>query len=365
MIYVLNVVILYFGIGLIIRLMAKYDFLFVVPRPNMLGLVSTYKNDDTELEDAVSGTVTDVIHGIPGRLINKENEDPMEWTMEKGRELRSLLFHLYGIVWIGPFRHMLKVIVRTFRHGRKEDDRVYENMPQNIRSRFVHFSGEHVVKVQNADTAGSFRIDITFNIVWELHQPVKAILKVGDTFATLSSRVSEETNRMTGNYQPEVFLGNRYSDVSTPNTTPVESEAAKKELVERIMALSVGNGGLIEVLGIKIISVMIDDVSADKETEKVLQLMGNRRRENAAMIKDAEAELAAKKLQNDGEEDYIKRVILPVAREPRAVDLRLGENYRDNKHVTVFAPGGQLAQIIGNAVVPPKQPQQKIANPQP
>jgi len=344
--YLLFLIVVYVVTAVFFRTLASFRFLFAIPKANMFALVTTFKNTDTKLtEGNGAGTVVNVIHGIPGKRINKSNHDPMQWLFEDGVEKRGLLYSLFGVVWIGPFRYLLKSKVRTFRLGREDKGTEYLDSPKDITSEFLFYSGEQLVTILDAETAGSFDLDFRINTIWEAKYPVRVVLKVADSIAFLSSAVKDKVNLFTGTHQPEEFLGDRYNENGTSTDSKTNSEAVKNELIKRVTDTCEQTE---KEVGLSITAARLVSIDPDQAQFKFFILQGTTRRENDARLAIAENTLAIKRKQNDGDADFIERVLKPQSELPNAVGLALADAYKKNQTVTVFAPGGGLLNVVGN-----------------
>jgi len=345
-VYLLFLIVVYVVTAVFFRTLASFRFLFAIPKANMFALVTTFKNTDTKLtEGNGAGTVVNVIHGIPGKRINKSNHDPMQWLFEDGVEKRGLLYSLFGVVWIGPFRYLLKSKVRTFRLGREDKGTEYLDSPKDITSEFLFYSGEQLVTILDAETAGSFDLDFRINTIWEAKYPVRVVLKVADSIAFLSSAVKDKVNLFTGTHQPEEFLGDRYNENGKSTDSKTNSEAVKNELIKRVTDTCEQTE---KEVGLSITAARLVSIDPDQAQFKFFILQGTTRRENDARLAIAENTLAIKRKQNEGEADFIERVLKPQSELPNAVGLALADAYKKNQTVTVFAPGGGLLNVVGN-----------------
>jgi len=357
--YLLFLIVVYVVTAVFFRTLASFRFLFAIPKANMFALVTTFKNTDTKLtEGNGAGTVVNVIHGIPGKRINKSNHDPMQWLFEDGVEKRGLLYSLFGVVWIGPFRYLLKSKVRTFRLGREDKGTEYLDSPKDITSEFLFYSGEQLVTILDAETAGSFDLDFRINTIWEAKYPVRVVLKVADSIAFLSSAVKDKVNLFTGTHQPEEFLGDRYNENGTSTDSKTNSEAVKNELIKRVTDTCEQTE---KEVGLSITAARLVSIDPDQAQFKFFILQGTTRRENDARLAIAENTLAIKRKQNDGDADFIERVLKPQSELPNAVGLALADAYKKNQTVTVFAPGGGLLNVVGNESLGQKPKMQDTA----
>jgi regulator of protease activity HflC (stomatin/prohibitin superfamily) len=320
---------IFLGIALLIRLLALVGFYWCFIPANTFAIVVSKGNTESDLNSG--GGVVNVLHNIPGKVLNMGPDDPMEWVFETGTETRGLLFHLLGVQRKGLFTSLRVNQIRDSRFARTEKDEQYHIEPKNTKTKFVFYSGANTVSVTSAETIDALGINADFNILFERSNPIKSILMVADANAVLTLKIRERVISVTGKKKLEDILGG------------TGSAGAKDEI--QIAAKSAVLETLTDI-GITVKSVDLFDVSVDAETKTLIELKAKTERENAAKVSIAKAVADAQRHANDAEADRITRTILPIADNPGAVRIRLGEAYRDNKTVTTFAPGGSMAQII-------------------
>lgn len=325
----------------VIRLLASKGVVWGFFPANTFGLVTTKANENTEA-DAVSGGIVDILHSIPGRYLDKKSHrNPMEWEFveetEDNVESRGLLYHVIGVEYLGglPFtRFLRRNKIHQIRYSRKDGETDYTPTAKDFETKFVHFSGNLTVLVKKAETAGIFALDLNFNLNYERVQPLKSVIRVPDVHAVLTQMVREAVIAITSAHKPEDFIG---------GDKPGEAKERQKELVEAVQ--SVRDIAKIE-LGIWITKATLESISADEETRKILELNEKTKRENEALVAIAEAKAKAQITKNEADAHRVREVILPQANTPGAAAIRLAEAYEGNDTVTVFAPGGNLSQII-------------------
>ncbi len=380
----ITLVVLWAIVGIVVR---NASWWFFIPG-GMYAILVSKENVSTDI-DKGGGGIVDVEHEVPGKVLNKKSHNFYDWKFEDGKENRGLLHFLYGVHWKGPFRDLRLNIDKSFRFGlesKKSDDtgeleekdgkekrkskqkvadqEGYHVFPQVIQSEYVFFSGQQAVEVNAAETKGAFALDIKYNIIWERIYPVRAILRVADSNATLSEMSEAKTIALTGTHDPDYYLSG--------------TKEAKAELVKEVKDISTAAE---EQLGLCITSVTLFSIDPDKKEvglRALLELAKKTELEQAARLKVAtaskqaaitEAEGIAESirllaeanktrgtLENDVSADRVQRVTLAIAREPGAAAIRAAEAYENNKTVTTFAPGnsGGLGIII-------PQPAQKDA----
>lgn len=321
----------------IIRMLASAGTVWGFFPANTFGLVTTKSNEATEA-DAVGGGIVGILHSIPGRYLDKSDHDPMQWEIRiedpDHKENRGLFYHLIGVEYLGglPFTRSLRLNkIHQIRYSRKDGETDYTPTAKDFETKFVHFSGNLTVLVKSAETAGIFALDLNFNLNYERVQPLKSVIRVPDVHAVLTQMVREAVIAITSAHKPEHFLGGK------------EAKNLQNSLVLAIE--DVRETAKIE-LGIWITKATLESISADTETKKILELNQKTKRENQALIAVAKAKAKALIATNEADAHRVREVILPQANAPGAAAIRFAEAYEKNDAVTVFAPGGNLSQII-------------------
>lgn len=295
-------------------------------------------NDSSTQKDG--GNLVNVIHSIPGKVLNKSSKEPMDWVYEdespEKKEFRGLLFQLLGLQWVGVFRYLRLNDVRTFRYGLKGTDKQEENeakyhvMAKREKTRNVFFSGQHDVFITEIETTGILSIDLLLNILYEEKYPVRVRLRTADPYAVLTMMATNLVISHLGGKDPREFINNK--------------DREQDELIEKIESLS----SLVEMeLGIKIKKVSIADICFNAETRKLLELQERTRLENLANIAKATNAKEVQILTNDADADRVERVIKPAAENNRTVAVRVAEAYERNLVVTTFAPGANTMIPLG------------------
>lgn len=342
--------IIFVGSGFLIQAISRIPFYWVSVPANTFALIVTTDNRTGEASEG-GGTVVDVLHAIPGVRLVKDSHNPMDWHFEEGEEVRGFLFRWLGVQTMGLYRTVRTNLDKRLRFTRGVDEENYTVKPKDKLAPFVFYSGELNVRVENADTKGSFELDFDFNTIFKRKFPVRSVLMVADASAYTTSVVEEVVNSTTGDHPPEDYLGGTGSkDEPAVKTT----EQNKKELTQKVKDIS---EDLLEDLGMELIEVNIRSVDMSREHRLFVELKTKTERQaEAAMIEErnaadrlrvrAQAEKDARILSNDAEADHIERVIIPLAENHLRVEVRKAESYENNKTVTVFAPGGNVAPVV-------------------
>ncbi len=329
------------GLGALIRFLGSIAKIWGIIPAQTFALVTTWANRNTDFTKdggTVGGTVENLLHGIPGKVLVRD-PDPMKWRFEDGEEERSLLFGLLGVQWVGLFRALRLNKISIIRYGKEgggvdEKEEIEAEDHEFLRtsaSRFIFYSSSSFVRVKNAETAGVYALDWEFIVITERIFPLRSVLRVPDPFANLSAMVSRAVIRKTSLLEPEDFL----------STT--ESAKNKRAVIKAIMSISKDAE---RELGLKITEVTLRSVSPEDKYCESLELEAKTRRENEAAVAIAEKDKAVGLLKNSIEADQVERVVMRIANNPGAIQVRALEAYRDNKTVKVYAPGGKLSQIL-------------------
>lgn len=343
------------AIFIAIRLLAIVGWVWDIIPANTGGiLVSRRKSSSIGTS---GGGVSDLLHEVPGKYIDKSNHDEMNWKYKKGKEKKNLFHYIpgmRGVRYIGIFMMLRTNEIRTYRQtmlkssggGLDENKPQYEIQEKVDRTRYAFFSGQHDIMIKEAETAGVFGIDLTTNILFEERCPVRVRLKLADSYAQLTLMVKNRSIEFTGDKLPEDLIGGK-ADV--------------KEAYERyIMDNSFRKAVLLET-GIWIRGVRLFDIDISSEDRELFQKRAIAKIEKDAAIIKAQGDARVTKLtgmaRNDVDADYVKRVTLKVAADPGAVTVHGQDAYRENEHVTVYGPGqGGLNVLVTPPSAPPKAP---------
>ena len=306
----------------------------VTKKPNtrkIVGETTSVTND--------GGDISDVIHAIPGRKINKTDEDPMNWYYEKGVEPRGFFFHLFGIQIIWPFRYLRIMDVKTFRFGRNSDASEYSVMSKSDSTRYPHFSGQHDIFMPNLETmvgtAGTavMRIRVLINVLFEEIYPVRVHLKLADPYAVLTLMVTKRMMAILGGRDPRDIVGNK-DKVQDLVLAAIEDLSADVE----------------NHIGIRITKATFGDIGFDEETSNLIGQEGAEILKANALRRKAEGERDAAILRNEGDVHRINNVVIPAAKTERRARIfqtdRNAEAYEKNATVSTFAPGTGASPVI-------------------
>ncbi|MHB1330388.1 MAG: SPFH domain-containing protein [Minisyncoccota bacterium] len=324
-------IVVFFGLGFFIQFLGRQNILWSIVPANTFAFVTHTSERNGDMTEG-GGSVVDIIHGVPGMKINKEDINPQEWYFESGEEDRGLLFYILGVTWIGPFKTLRWNKLKKFRytHGERGDE--YHIMPKDDIVRFVPFSGEQAVEIKDAETKSVFGVDLVFNIIQEKKYPLKSVLRVADSNAVLTTMIHERVIMVTSMHEPEALLS---EDSKNKSSLIQAADNADEEALREI--------------GTHMTRVTLISVSVSEEDRKLFELKEKNEREGDAAIvrakKEAEATIEraegdkkAKILMNEADSDQVERVVKPSAENDRTVAVVQALAYRDNKHV--IAVGG-------------------------
>jgi len=284
------------------------------------------------------GGLVKILHGVPGKYLDKTDVDPMGWRFERGKENRGIFYHGLGLQWKGVFTALRINQVRSKRYGTIEEGIERGLKQSKLETKFIFFSGEIAVSVIKAETLSFYGLDIQFDLIYEVVYPARWVLRVAEPNAYIDSMVQEAVIAITRQYSPEDFL-----------TGPASADH-QKELIATILTLGEEGGETEKALGIRITQAKIRGIDPEEDQREIFLLAEKTKRENAAAIavaeKDKEVTVTRAKGQkeagifaNDVVVDRITRTILPIAGNPGAIQLRGFEAYEENRSITVFAPG--------------------------
>ncbi|PIP55938.1 MAG: hypothetical protein CO183_01205 [Candidatus Zambryskibacteria bacterium CG_4_9_14_3_um_filter_42_9] len=284
------------------------------------------------------GNVTNVIHAVPGRRLDRSDPDPYNWKMVKGIERRGILFATLGIMVIGFFRYLRINDVRTFRYGRKDIELKYSVQPKSLISTSVWQSGQHDIWAMGIEMSGIIKTNLLFNILYEETFPVRVRLRTADPFAVLDMKVKRVIIAIAGQTDAQILI---------------QDAKIQQAFADKILELAAPE--VIIDLGLTIISVALADISYfDDATTKLVELEKRTSLQNAAAIATAEKDKLVKILKNDADADRVERVYKPTAHDELRVKVRMAEAYENNQKITVFAPGA------GNTMIPLNNPSKEV-----
>ena len=314
------------GLVLLLRHIASREnpTLAVFVPAQMHALVTTKSNKITDVTKG-GGNVVDVVHSIPGKILNDSDPDHMNWFYEDGKEPRGVLYHLFGIEIIGFFRYLRLNDVRTFRWGRMDNENEYHMQAKNLQTRYVFFSGQHDMDFKGVESGAMLKLDLRFNIVYEEKYPVRVRLRTADPYAVLTMMVNRLVISLVGSTEdPKMLVSDK------------QLQAAMAKSIQDEVSVEV-----LKQLGIEIKFVNLTEIDFDANTKRLLELEATTNLENKARVSVAQNAKEVQILANDADADRIERVIKPAAENDRTVRVREAEAYERNKVVTVYAPGAK------------------------
>lgn len=339
--------------GLFLRSLARRKepiFSVIIPA-NCSALVSKEPNTERAGEkdkgdpgvNNDGGDIVDVRHAVPGRVIDKSDQDPMNWHLKKkGKEPRGILFLIFGTQIIGLYRYLRLNDVRTFRYGRKDKESKYRVMDKADHTRYPHFSGQHDILMEHLETivgdpgdAGTavLRINILLNLLFEETYPVRVRLRVADPYAVLTMMATRRVMATIGGRDPRDIVSNK--------------DSVHDKIIAAVQDIS---DEVEKYLGITITKTTIADIGFDDETTKLIEKEAVAIIEANAKRREAEGDRDAKIARNMGDVHRLQNVLIPAAETPERSRVfrsdREAAAYENNERVTTYAPGSGVRPVV-------------------
>ncbi|MEK7227449.1 MAG: SPFH domain-containing protein [Patescibacteria group bacterium] len=339
LITILLAVLFFVAPAVIVRELAKRDKLWIFTPANTFALIVTHEDESGDGMKG-SGTVVDVLHGVSGQTLVKDNDpDPMNWHFEKiGEDPRhsAFLFRTLGIQSMGnPFWKPRVNVDRHLRFAQEGQKEELRTVAKAYQTRNVFYTGDLTVKVKEADTFDLIGLNFEIDFVFARKFPVRSVLKLADASAFLTSLVENIVNNMTTSQTAEAYIGGPHAEANRKTMAErIENDVVLREVIER-------------EIGFDIEKVSIRDVTMDPKYRALLELKVTAEKTKEAQLIDAEREKQKQILKNDADADRIARVIKPAAASPEMALVRWADAYENNKTMTTFAPGASTAIPLG------------------
>lgn len=333
-------ILIFIGVAILLRWIANREnpTVFAFVPAQMHALVVTKSSKVTDATKG-GGNVSNVVHSIPGKRLNKSSLDPMDWYYENEKEPRGILYRLLGIQFIGFFRYLRLNDIKTFRWGRAEGETAYHMQAKSSPTRYGFFSGQHDIFLEHIETVSILRVNLLMNVIYEEVYPVRVRLRVADPFAVLTMMVTKLAIGILGKTDPKKFI---------------DSAEEQEQLMKAIEEISKTTE---EQFGVRIKKASLADVSFDEETAKLLERKARASIEAEANLITAtnlaEQEIAKAKgdkeariLRNEGDAHRVEHVIKPLAENDRTVQVAGFDAYRDNETVTTLVLGQGATPVV-------------------
>ena len=299
----------------------------VIAKPNTLktdsdGKVIGVKNN--------GGRVTNILHATGGRLI-KSDHDPMNWYIdETKKERRGLLFLLLDVQEIWLYRYVRINEVRTFRWGRKADEKEYDLKTETQITRFPYYTAQHDIRQEGVETKEIVAFNLRLNVAVREKYPARVRLKFADSYAQMTIRINAYVVNFIGTVDPKQFIGGTTGSIPNENDREEAKKTVKMKLIGHLSSSEIV-GEIENETGIAITSVSLPEFDFDLETKKLLEAATQATLTGKAELIKAELEAQARIARADGEmqaqmkantaaEDRLKKVTIPASETPeRAV----------------------------------------------
>ena len=341
------VVFAFFTLGPIIFLRwlgsGRRPVLVVVQSLNTTGLLLTAPN--TEVFDEKTGNpvrVNDdggnfvrIIHTVEGKVLIDTDPDPMNHYLEDetkaGRgENKNIFFRWFGLRFISLFRYVRINSVRTNRWGRKDEEETYSMQPKTGHPLYPEYSVQHDMTMNDVETGGVLRIELLrFNFTLEEKYPYRVRKRTADAYAQFTIMVNSWVVSEMSAVAPMKFIGVGLKKAE---------DDLKRKLLESLMSDEFKEFVVSET-GLDVRKASLPDFRLDPNTRELLE--GPKRAElagKAAVITATKARDARLK-EIEAEAKYVQDVILPTAKDDRAVSVHWSQTWREQKAVHTLVTG--------------------------
>ena len=334
------------SLGYGVRKMATKEnpLLWIATPANRFALIVTNDKKGTEDVDDSGGNITNALHSVPGKWLDKSDPNPMKWEFrdfdsqhEIDPEHTGFLYWALGVQGMGVFRTPKLILDKRLRYTRKEGETETHTVAKDKRRHFFHYSGEQTVSIKDSDTKDGLGIDVEIDFILERVQPVKAMLRLADAASFLASKIEETVNLTTAKYDAEDYF--RGDDVAK-NKKEIADEVEKKT--------GDFKDQLLEELGIEIKAVNLRSAGAKPEHRALIELETKAELEGKGKVAEARRDKEAKILASEAEAFHVANVIKPAAENELTVRVREAEAYEKNTTVTTFVRGNGAGILVGN-----------------
>ncbi|MDP2642173.1 MAG: hypothetical protein Q8P21_02695, partial [bacterium] len=291
----------------------------------------------------------DVLHAVPGKILDKRNPDQMKWEFKIGEDTNhGFLFRTLGVQSMGSIFYTTRVnLERRPRFAREEKVKdteaveVRETTKEElhvvtkvIKTRNVMYTGELAVEIKAADTADRLGLNFQIDFIFARRFPVRSVLRLADSAAFLISMVEKIVNNTTVSKPAEAYIGG--PDAQRNRRRLIEIIEKDRELSRKIL----------KEIGLDITAVSLRDVSMPEGQQELLQKRIEAEKTAEASVITAKGERDAQIARNAGDADRVRRVIVPAAQNERTVAVRQAEGYEKNKTVTTLVIGSNASPVV-------------------
>ena len=327
--------VLFIGPALIIRALARRPFYWTFTPANTFALIVT---EEDESGDGMSGggNVVNVLHAVPGQVLEKNDPDTMKWEFKDGEDPdHGFLFRTLGVQSMGNIFYTTRVnLDRRLRFAREKEKEELHAVTKVNKTRNVFYTGELTVVIKEADTADKLGLNFEIDFIFARKFPVRSVLRLADSAAFLTSLVEKIINNATVLKPAEDYIGG------------VDVQTNRENLIRLIKEDPDFNEEIPREIGLKITSVSLRDISMTPIQRGFLEMKVKAEKEGDAKVITAERERDAQIARNTGDADRVERVIKEIARDPLSVSARWADAHERNGTLTTVVYGGS------NAVVP-------------
>lgn len=340
------VVLTLLSLGYGIRKMATRDnpLIWIAAPANRFALIVTNDKKGAEGADDSGGNITNVLHSVPGKWLDKGDPNPMKWEFkdfdtdhEIDPDHTGFLYWALGVQGMGVFRTPKLIFEKRMRYTRKEGEVETHAVAKDKRRHFFHYSGEQTVSITDSDTKDGLGINVELELIFERVLPVKAMIRLADAASFLDSKIEEMVNLITAKHNAK--------DYFRGDSVAKNKEEVAREVEEKFGAFK---DQLLEELGIQIKAVNLRSVGMKPEHRTLIELETKAELEGEAKVTEAKRDKEAKILGSEAEAFHVENVTKPAATSELTVRVREAEAYEKNKTVTTFVRGNGAGILVGN-----------------
>ncbi len=325
----LVVALLFISSGFGIKLLGKIPFYWIEISGQAFAIIVTGDQKEGEMTKG-GGNVVNLLHAIPGHFVDKTSANEMDWEIKKGDEPEhhTLAYRRLGVQKMGSIYYTVRSNVdRRLRFTRKSGQDSYQVQPSDDTIKFVPFSGELSVVIEESDTADGLAIDLEFDFIFERVFPIRSVLRLADSPAFLTSMIEQLVNNATSVRPSMDYLGG-------PESGKLKQQLADD--AEKVIA-----DPALKEIGLRITKGTLRSVTMRPEYRSILQQQVEAEKAAAAALIKAENDRKIRMMQNDTDADRVERVTIPSSTNPLRVAARFAEALEKNEHLTsiTYAPG--------------------------
>lgn len=336
----IGVLLFLYGVGKFIQWLGGREEpkFFVAPSANT-GALIVNQDDKSGKMTTGGGTVKGFSHAIPGKKVDTNLPDPMDWMvkdLDNGEKMDpahdNFIRRRLGVDWMGLFS---AVRTNSDEHLRYRTGSAGGEIEPNKDKlpKFIPYSVDAVARLKDLETLDQLKISFDINLILERVYFVRSVLKVSNPISYLESMLNDLLNKIVGQHSAAEYRGG-----ST-------SEALKKELTEAIMGDEFINA-VLDALGLQIVKASVLSPTMSEEQEKILEQQVKAEADARVKRTNADAELYEKTRQNAAAAEFFDKVTKPTLELQNEPKNKLADAIEKTK-VGTLVLGGEASTLIG------------------